>query len=89
MILHITYIALQWDNYQGGQGRPFENKLLIEVNQFEQLHKAYEIAVREVLKAVSLVHFDQPDKYGFKILSIELIKPVSGQESEIENNRHD
>ena len=79
MILQVTYTALQWDNVQGGSGRIFENKLLIDINQFEQLHKAYEIAVKKVLEKVALVQFDQVDKYGFQITSIELIKPESAQ----------
>lgn len=87
MILLVRYIALQWDNVQGGQGRTFENILTIEINQFEQLHKAYEIAEREAFKAVNLVQFDQADKYGYKILSVEIAKPISAsyQESRNEN----
>lgn len=79
MIILVKYIALQWDSVQGGQGRTFENTLMIEVNQFEQLHKAYEIAEQEVLKSVNLVQFDQADKFGYKILSVEIAKPISAQ----------
>lgn len=87
MIILVKYIALQWDNVQGGQGRTFENTLMIEVNQFEQLNKVYEIAEREVLKAVNLVQFDQADKFGYKILSVEIAKPISAslQDSKHEN----
>jgi hypothetical protein len=85
VIIHVTYIALQWDNHQGGQGRTFENKLLIDINQFEQLHKAYEIAEREIEKAVNLVQFGQANQYGFKIISIELVKPISAQQDEVGN----
>lgn len=77
MILLVRYIALQWDNVQGGRGRTFENILTIQINQFEQLHKAYEIAEREVFKAVNLVQFEQADKFGYQILSIEIVKPIS------------
>lgn len=87
MIILVRYIALQWDNVQGGRGRTFENTLTIEINQFEQLHRAYEIAEAEVLKAVNLVQFDQADKFGYKILSVEIVKPISAslQESKNEN----
>jgi hypothetical protein len=77
MILLVKYIALQWDNHQGGSGRAFENVLTIEVNQFEQLHKAYETAKSEVLKAVNLVQFGQATMQGYKIVSVELVKPIS------------
>lgn len=87
MIILVKYIALQWDNVQGGQGLTFENMLTIEINQFEQLHRVYEIAEAEVLKAVNLVQFDQADKFGYKILSVEIAKPISAslQESKNEN----
>lgn len=76
MIILVKYTALQWDNHQGGQGRVFENTLVIEVNKFEQLNMVYEIANIEVKKAVDLVQFGQSNEYGYKILSIELTKPI-------------
>ena len=80
MILLVKYIALQWDNHQGGSGRTFENVLTIEINQFEQLHKVYDFVESEVLKDVNLVQFGQAAKQGYKIISIELVKPVSASE---------
>lgn len=81
MILLVKYIALQWDNHQGGSGRVFESVLTIEINQFEQLYKAYEIAQSEALKAVNLVQFGQATAQGYKIVSIELVKPISGSDA--------
>ena len=91
MIIKVKYIALQWDNVQGGQGRPFENTILIEASQFEQLHKVYELANLAVINAVNSVQFNQAGEFGFKILSIELDKPVSASkvEFEYEDNRTD
>lgn len=85
MIILVKYIALQWDNHQGGQGRTFENTLTIDINQFEQLYKVYELAVVEVEKAVNLVQFGQVNEFGYKILSIELVKPISANKSEVLN----
>lgn len=85
MIILVKYIALQWDNHQGGQGRTFENTLTIEVNQFEQLHKVYDLAIYEVEKAVNLVQFGQVNKFGYKILSIELVNPISANKSEVKS----
>lgn len=83
MIILVKYIALQWDNVHGGQGRTFENTIAIEINQFEQIHKAYEIAERAVFDAVNLVQFDQADKFGYKILSVEIAKPISSSSDEV------
>ena len=85
MIIKVRYIALQWDNVQGGQGRPFENTVLIEVNQFEQIHKVYELANLAVLNAVNSVQFNQACEFGFKILSIEIMEPVSASKVEFES----
>ena len=86
MIMLVKYIALQWDNHQGGSGVPFENVLTIEVNQFEQLHKAYKIAESEVLKCVNFVQFGQASSQGYKIISVELVKPISASEELTTNN---
>ena len=79
MILCVNYIAIQWDNHQGGSGRPFENKLLVEVNQFQQLHEAYSAAVDALTKSLSDISMGQSEYKDFKILSIEIIKPASTQ----------
>lgn len=87
MILKVNYIAIQYDNHQGGQGRPFENSILVEVNQFEQLHSAYSIAESALTESLKEVAFYQHEYKDYKILSIELVKPISG--GKCENNRND
>ena len=39
MIIEINYTALQWDNYQGGSGKPYEGRMLIDVNPDQTLQE--------------------------------------------------
>ena len=67
-LLKIKYMAIQWDNYQGGSGRPFEDEEHIEINGHN--------TVSDIERIISKV-FEIKEKdtwfHLFKIISVQLI----------------
>jgi len=50
MVVEIKYMALQWDNHQGGSGRPFEGRLLRRMDADSTLIQLQEFAIEELNK---------------------------------------
>ena len=48
MIIEIKYKGLQWDNYQGGSGKPYESRLLREVPDDIALNDVMNFAQEEM-----------------------------------------
>lgn len=56
MIVEINYTALQWDNHQGGSGKPITGRKLLELSETEELGNLESIA------RVEIGHLEQENK---------------------------
>jgi len=48
MIIKVKYRAIQWDNHQGGSGRPYNSELLYNEDEYLTLDEMYNNALDQL-----------------------------------------
>ena len=70
--IKVKYRAIQWDNYQGGSGKPYDGELFIRVSEVDTVPKI----IQEADARISDLNKDQFTGEA-KLVSINIIPVIT------------